>query len=157
MRRITWAALVVVFAAGPERVLADPPAGAAVPIPTGTPGAAPFVFLERDGNGTGLSLARRDEAGGWWVWPVAGSTRGPLIRAPLLQTEYSRTSVTAGLRPLAVGAHHELFIENNWSAEVEVETVRLAAHLQWFPIEGVTLGLGFDTRRGLVARCRLGF
>lgn len=158
MRRITWVALVVAFSADHGRVQADPPpVGNNIPIPNGPADSNIFVLFESACAGAGVSLARRDEGGGWWVWRVAGTAAGPQVRTPVLEAEYSRTSLLACLRPLGLGVHYELFLHHRWSAEVEAGAAGLAARLQWFPIEGVTLGLGFETRRGLVTRCRLGF
>lgn len=152
-----WVALAAGLVTNPAR--AEPPAEVETfPIPTGTAeGGTYAVFEWAWAGGNGLSVARRDEEGGWRVWPVAGRTAGGHVQTPLFQTDYSRTSLLAGLRPLGLGVQHELFLHNEWSVEVETGVAELAARLQWFPIEGVTLGLGLDTRRGLVARCRLGF
>ncbi|HEY7423102.1 MAG TPA: hypothetical protein VH682_02560 [Gemmataceae bacterium] len=82
---------------------------------------------------------------GWW----GGSTRvsGLTYRKPTYETDNTRCSVVCGTRN---GLVHECYLGHGFAARLDIASspCLLQLDVDWYPLEGIALSVGFDPLRG---------
>ena len=128
------------------------------------PQAGPGPHRHTHGIGMELTTAgaiQRVCSGYLGVWEELTIGRHPVRRKQSLlkEDESRRTTLITGTGGVGVGV--EPFIGNRWSAKLELTATphrpRVSLKLKYFPLEGVEVGFGLDSRNGVTAHGTLYF
>lgn len=130
-----------------------------IPIPIGRP-EPPSRSLHFDLSATApvVRYSRRDPKGGWVEAasnrPTRHRTSGTMLESEFTRLRFSADRASPADRLTAVTLSHEWYLLNAWSATLDVEAARAGARVgvgvTYFPVEGISIRLGVDSRRGVV-------